>query len=160
LALITGATAIGFLLASCSSSPTTPSNVYLLPNPTSATNIDVQISAELSSPSSAARLKSAGDNELVEVDSLVAQARQLASHLAANHDADYAVEMSRLTDLVSATASAKATIIAAMAALSQSPTSTTLANVRSALIQLRSPLGKIAEAKADASEIVALLNGG
>jgi predicted ABC-type transport system involved in lysophospholipase L1 biosynthesis ATPase subunit len=120
----------------------------------------VQISAELSSPSSAARLKSAGDNELVEVDSLVAQARQLASHLAANHDADYAVEMSRLTDLVSATASAKATIIAAMAALSQSPTSTTLANVRSALIQLRSPLGKIAEAKADASEIVALLNGG
>ena len=107
----------------------------------------------------------AGGDELYELGLLSSQEQQLAGEVAAqvgypNHSA----EVARLSDLDSAIASAKATIDSAIGAvMSLTPASypgstTTIVNVRSALIQLRSPLGKIGEATADANEIIDLLN--
>jgi hypothetical protein len=107
----------------------------------------------------------AGGDELYELGLLSNQEQQLAGEVAAQTGGpNYAAETERLNDLESSITSARATIDSALAAvMSLSPASypgstTTIVNVRSALIQLRSPLGKIGEANADANEIVDLLN--
>jgi hypothetical protein len=107
----------------------------------------------------------AGGDELYELGLLSSQEQQLAGEVAAQSgDPNYSAEVSRLSDLESSITSARATIDSALAAvMSLTPASypastTTIVNVRSALIQLRSPLGKIGEANADANEIVDLLN--
>ena len=107
----------------------------------------------------------AGGDELYELGVLSSQEQQLAREVAAQTgDPNYAPEMERLNDLKSSITSARATIDSALAAvMSLTPASypgstTTIVNVRSALIQLRSPLGDIGEANADANEIVDLLN--
>jgi hypothetical protein len=107
----------------------------------------------------------AGGDELYELGLLSSQEQQLAGEVAAQTGGpNYSAEVSRLSDLESSITSARATIDSALAAvMSLTPASypastTTIVNVRSALIQLRSPLGKIGEANADANEIVDLLN--
>jgi hypothetical protein len=107
----------------------------------------------------------AGGDELYELGLLSNQEQQLAREVAAQTGGpNYAAETERLNDLESSITSARATIDSALAAvMSLTPASypgstTTIVNVRSALIQLRSPLGKIGEANADANEIVDLLN--
>jgi hypothetical protein len=107
----------------------------------------------------------AGGDELYELGLLSSQQQVFAGKVAAGRSSDpnYAEEASRLSDLASSIASARATINSALGAvMSLTPGSypaskTTIVNVRSALIQLRSPLGKISEANADANRIVDLL---
>jgi hypothetical protein len=107
----------------------------------------------------------AGGNELYELGLLSNQEQQLAGSVATHtSNPNYATEASRLSDLVSSIASAKATINSALGAvMSLTPadypaSKTTIVNVRTALIGLRAPLGKISEATADANAIVDLLN--
>jgi hypothetical protein len=107
----------------------------------------------------------AGGDELFQLNTLVASERQLASQVAggASTDSNYAGESSRLRDLTASIASARATIDSALAAVMSltaggfPANKTTIAAVRSALIQLRSPLGKIGQANADATAILELL---
>jgi hypothetical protein len=107
----------------------------------------------------------AGGDELYELGLLSSQEQQLAGEVAAQTGApNHSAEVARLSDLESSIAAAKATIGSAIGAvISLTPASypgstTTIVNVRSALIQLRTPLGKVGEANADANEIVDLLN--
>jgi hypothetical protein len=107
----------------------------------------------------------AGGDELYELGLLSSQEQQLAGDVAAQTgNPNYSKEVSYLSDLESSIVTAKATINSALAAImslnpaSYPGSSTTIVNVRSTLIQLRSPLGKLGEATADANEIVDLLN--
>ncbi len=107
----------------------------------------------------------AGGDELYELGLLSSQEQHLAGEVAAQRGKpNYTAEASRLSDLESSIVAAKATIVSALGAImSLTPanypgSTTTIVSVRSALIQLRSPLGKLGEATADANEIVDLLN--
>jgi hypothetical protein len=107
----------------------------------------------------------AGGDLLSELNTLAASERQLASQVAggASTDSNYAGETSRLRDLTASIASARAKVDSSLAAVMSltaggfPANKTTIAGVRSALIQLRSPSGKIGEASADATVILELL---
>jgi hypothetical protein len=107
----------------------------------------------------------AGGDELYELGLLSSQQQKLAGEVATGlgSDPNYAQEAPRLSDLATSIASARATINAALGAvMSLSPggypaNKATIVSVRTALIQLRTPLGKIGEANADANAIVDLL---
>lgn len=107
----------------------------------------------------------AGGDELSVLTTLAASARQLASQVAggAATDANYAAETSRLRDLTASIASARATVDSALAAVLSLTAAgfpgnkATIQAVRTALIQLRSPSGRIGEANADATAILELL---
>jgi hypothetical protein len=107
----------------------------------------------------------AGGDELSELNTLAASERQLASQVAAGAsiDSNYAAETSRLRDLTASIASARATVdsrlaeVLSLTAGGFPANKATIVSVRSALIQLRSPFGKIGEASADATAILELL---
>jgi hypothetical protein len=110
----------------------------------------------------------AGGDELFELNFLSSQQQTFAIQVAArpSSDPNHAEEASYLSDLASSIASARATITSGVSAVMSLTASgypankPTILNVRSALIGLRAPLGKISEANTDAKEILALLTNG
>jgi hypothetical protein len=107
----------------------------------------------------------AGGDELYELGLLSNQEQQLAGEVAAQAgQPNHSSEIARLNDLESSIVKARATVDSALGAImtltpaSYPGSKTTIVNVRNALIQLRSPLGKFGEATADANAIVDLLN--
>ena len=107
----------------------------------------------------------AGGEVLRELNSLAAQYPTLQGQVAGvpSSDPNKSQELGRLNDLAGAIASAKQTVLSGIGAvLSLTPSGfpgnkATITSVRNAFIQMRSPLGKVSEAKADVNVILALL---
>ena len=107
----------------------------------------------------------AGGDMLRELNSLATQYQQDQAQVAAvpSSDPNKSAEVARLNDLAGAIANAKQTVTSGIGAvLSLTPSGfpgnkTTITSVRNAFIQIRSPLGKLSEAKADVNAILALL---
>ncbi|HVC42958.1 MAG TPA: hypothetical protein VND54_13345 [Candidatus Saccharimonadales bacterium] len=107
----------------------------------------------------------AGGDELRELNYLASQYQQLQTSVAGvpSTDPNRSQEVARLSDLAASIASARQIVdsgIGAVLSLTASgfpSNKTTITSVRNAFIQMRSPLGKLGEAKADANAILALL---
>ena len=106
----------------------------------------------------------AGD-ELYELNALAAQEQPLAAEVAANAatDPQHSREVATLSDLSASIAAARQAADSAVeAVLGMTPSEypankSTIIAARSALIQLRSPLGRLGEANGDVNVLVALL---
>jgi hypothetical protein len=107
----------------------------------------------------------AGGGELRELNDLAARYQQLRAVVAgvASSNPNHGQEVARLADLSASIATATTTVDSAVGAVMSLTASgfpsnkTTVTQVRDALVQLRSPLGKLGEAKADVIAILALL---
>jgi hypothetical protein len=106
----------------------------------------------------------AGD-ELSELSVLAGQEQQLSAEVASGQGTDthYTAEAATLRDLAASISSGRAIVDSAVgAALSMTPSEypankATIVAVRSALIEMRSPLGKIGRAAADVNLIIEFL---
>jgi hypothetical protein len=107
----------------------------------------------------------AGGGELHELNDLTAKYQQDLALVAgvASSNPNHGQEVNRLADLSASIATARQTVNSALGAVMSLTASgfpsnkLTVTNVRDALVQLRSPLGKLGEAKADVVAILALL---
>jgi hypothetical protein len=107
----------------------------------------------------------AGGGELRELNYLAARYQQLRVAIAgvASSNPNHGLEVARLADLSTSIASATRTVDSAVGAVMSLTVSgfpankATVTQIRDALVQLRSPLGKLGEAKADVIAILALL---
>jgi hypothetical protein len=107
----------------------------------------------------------AGGGELRELNDLAARYQQLRLTVAgvAGSNPNHSLEVARLADLSASIAAARQIVVSAVAAvMSLSPSGfpsnkATVTAVRNALVSLRSPSGKLFEAKADVAAINALL---
>ena len=107
----------------------------------------------------------AGGGELRELNDLATRYQQLQSAVAgvAGSNPNHSLEVARLADLSASIAAARQVVESAVAAvMSLSPSGfpankATVTAVRNALVSLRSPSGKLFEAKADVAAINALL---
>jgi hypothetical protein len=107
----------------------------------------------------------AGGGELRELNDLAGRYQQLRLLVAgvAGSNPNHSLEVARLADLSASIAAARQTVESEVAAVMSLTTSgfpankATVTSVRNALISLRSPSGKLFEAKADVGAINALL---
>ncbi|MGA7988194.1 MAG: hypothetical protein WCB51_07330 [Candidatus Dormiibacterota bacterium] len=112
-----------------------------------------------------AHLAIAGGDELAELNTLAGQESQLRAEVASGQgtDANYASEAALLGDMSAAIATGRATAgadieeVMRMTPGEYPANKTTVTAVRSALIQLRSPLGAIGKATADSNKILELI---
>jgi hypothetical protein len=115
-----------------------------------------------------AHLAIAGGDELRELNDLWSKYQQLQATVAGvpNTNPNKSQEVASLSDLATVIASAKQDVVSGVAAvLSLTPSGfpsnkPTIISVRSGFIQMRTPLGKVGEAKADEGAILQLLANG